>query len=159
MSKIRISNTSLCPLTHVVDMIGDKWCFLIIRDMIFHCAHTYSQFMDTDEGIATNILASRLKQLRQHEIISKHRNPYNGREFFYFLTDKGLDLTPVILQMIKWSGRHDADSILSDKHKWLLENRFDESVDQLRDLYLQSKARCLRDDCQIDHSKKAERLF
>lgn len=96
-----------CPIVFGLDTFGDKWTLLIIREMMLHGKKTYSDFQAADEGISTNILADRLKHLETEGVITKTRDPENGRSFNYSLTEKGLDLAPIVLEIIKWSGRHD----------------------------------------------------
>jgi DNA-binding HxlR family transcriptional regulator len=100
-------HTSGCPLAFALDIFGDRWSFLILREMMLRGKKTYSEFLEIDEGIATNILADRLKHLETDGLIRKTRDPENRRSFIYTLTDKGRDLAPVIIEMILWSGKHD----------------------------------------------------
>ena len=95
-----------CLIAHGIDIFGDRWTLLIIRDMMLYGKRTYGDFLGSDEEIATNILASRLKHLEAEGIVEKTRDPKNGRSFIYRLTGKGLALAPVILEIIRWSGNH-----------------------------------------------------
>jgi DNA-binding HxlR family transcriptional regulator len=95
-----------CPVTYGLDAFGDRWSLLVIRDMMLHGKKTYGDFLDADEHISTNILADRLKHLEAEGIIDKLQDPKNRRSFIYTLTEKGLDLAPVILETIRWSGKH-----------------------------------------------------
>lgn len=99
-----------CPIAFGLDVFGDKWSFLIIREIMLRGKKTYGEFLELEEGIATNILASRLKSLEINEVITKTRDPENRRSFIYNLTPKGLDLAPIIIEIILWSGRHDNSS-------------------------------------------------
>jgi len=99
--------SSGCPVAYGLDSFGDRWTLLVIRDMMVHGKRTYSEFLAADEQIATNILISRLKQLEADGIVNKERDPDNRRSFIYSLTAKGLDLAPVLLEIIRWSGKHD----------------------------------------------------
>lgn len=96
-----------CPVAFALDVFGDRWTLLVIRDMLLHGKRSYSEFMESEEHIASNILVSRLKQLEAEGIAVKTRDPENHRRFLYDLTEKGRDLVPVLLEMIRWSGRHD----------------------------------------------------
>jgi DNA-binding HxlR family transcriptional regulator len=87
-------------------MIGDRWSLLIIRDML-RGFRTYQQFLNSEEGIATNILADRLRKLESSEIISTSRDPGDRRKLIYKLTKKGLDLGPVLLELALWSARYE----------------------------------------------------
>ena len=101
---------SSCPVTFALDRLGDKWSLLIVRDLMFRGRNTYGDFLNSGEGIATNVLADRLKRLEAEGIIEKSRDPDNRRRFLYTLTDKGYDLTPVLLEMMRWSAKHDAQT-------------------------------------------------
>ncbi len=102
-------------MTYVLEILGDKWTFLILRDMLFKGCCRYKQFINSDEGVATNILADRLKKLVKHEVVTQCKDPENGRQKLYHLTDKGMDLIPAILHLVKWSGHHDPNTVLSTK--------------------------------------------
>jgi len=81
-----------------VEILGDRWSLLIIRDMMLRGFRTYKEFLDSYEGIATNILADRLRKLIAHGIIATQPDPSDGRKLFYLLTAKGLDLAPVLTE-------------------------------------------------------------
>lgn len=99
--------TSGCPITFALDTFGDRWSLLIIREIMLKGNKTYSDFLASDEGIATNILVDRLKHLEAEGIITKNRDPDNRRSFIYALTEKGLALMPIILEIVIWSGAYD----------------------------------------------------
>ncbi len=92
---------SVCPITNTLDVLGDKWTLLVVRDM-FLGKKTYGEFLASPEGIPTNILADRLKRLEQHGIID--RTPYQQSpvRYAYRLTSKGQQLSPVINAIIEW---------------------------------------------------------
>ncbi len=96
---------SNCPVNFGLETFGDKWSLLIIRDIVFWGKKTYGDFLKSDEGIATNILASRLTQLEREEIISKRPHPTDKRKDFYSLTEKGLELIPLLVEIVAWSGK------------------------------------------------------
>ncbi|MCI4664886.1 MAG: helix-turn-helix transcriptional regulator [Neomegalonema sp.] len=96
-----------CPIAFGLDVFGDRWTLLIIREMMFGEKKTYGEFLAADEAISTNILANRLKLLESEGIVDKRRDPQNFRSFLYELTPKGYDLAPVMLAIIDWSGKHD----------------------------------------------------
>src|ERR1700738_1070698 len=96
-----------CPLTASVEMLGDRWSLLILRDMMLRGFRTYKEFMQSYEGIATNILADRLKKLIAHGIITTEQDPSDGRKLIYVLTAKGIDLAPVLTEMVLWAARHE----------------------------------------------------
>jgi DNA-binding HxlR family transcriptional regulator len=96
-----------CPLNASVEMLGDRWSLLILRDMMLRGFRSYNQFLDSYEGIATNILANRLKRLIAHGIVTAQEDPSDGRRLIYVLTAKGLDLAPVLTEMVLWAGKHE----------------------------------------------------
>jgi len=96
-----------CPLNASVEMLGDRWSLLILRDMMLRGFRTYNQFLQSYEGIATNILANRLKRLVAHGILATQEDPSDGRKLIYLLTQKGIDLAPVMTEMVLWAARHE----------------------------------------------------
>jgi DNA-binding HxlR family transcriptional regulator len=96
-----------CPLNASVETLGDRWSLLIIRDMMLRGFRTYKEFLESFEGIATNILADRLRKLQAYGIITTERDPSDGRRLFYLLTAKGIDLAPVLTEMVLWAARHE----------------------------------------------------
>jgi DNA-binding HxlR family transcriptional regulator len=96
-----------CPLNASVEMLGDRWSLLIIRDMMIRGYRLFNEFLRSDEKIATNILADRLKRLEAYGIIRADRDPSDGRKFIYSLTAKGVDLAPVLTEMVLWAARHE----------------------------------------------------
>lgn len=97
---------SSCLIASALDLIGDKWSLLIIRDMLLHKKKTFKEILSSEEGIATNLLSSRLKLLASLDLISKSKLPGNKKENIYLLTEKGLDLTPIIMEIVLWSDKH-----------------------------------------------------
>ena len=97
-----------CPVAFGLDTFGDRWSLLVIREIMLRGKKTYSEFMEMDESIATNILIDRLKHLEAEGIVIKTRDPENRRSFVYTLTKKGRDLAPIMLEIIIWSGAHDS---------------------------------------------------
>jgi DNA-binding HxlR family transcriptional regulator len=98
---------SECPLNASVEMLGDRWSLLIIRDMMLRGACSYKEFLDCYEGIATNILADRLRRLMDYGIINTQPDPSDGRKIIYKLTQKGIDLAPVLTEMVLWAAAHE----------------------------------------------------
>jgi len=96
-----------CPLNASVEVLGDRWSLLIIRDMMLRGFRTYKEFLQSYERIATNILADRLRKLETHGIIASIRDPSDGRKLIYSLTPKGLDLAPVLTEMVLWAAAHE----------------------------------------------------
>ena len=108
MAKKRLPRRrSGCPLNASVEMLGDRWSLLIIRDMMLLGSRTFKEFLGSYEGIATNILADRLRKLEAYGIIRTEQDPFDGRKLIYQLTPKGIDLAPVLTEMVLWAGRHE----------------------------------------------------
>ena len=96
---------SNCPVNFGLEAFGDRWSLLIIRDIIFWGKKTYGDFLRSDEQIATNILAARLASLEASGIVTKIPHPNDKRKDVYQLTSKGLDLIPLMVEIISWSGK------------------------------------------------------
>jgi len=105
--KPKLKRRSGCPLNASVEMLGDRWSLLIIRDMMLRGFHTYKEFMECYEGIATNILADRLRKLVAYGIIVMKPDPSDGRKVIYLLTKKGIGLAPVLTEMVLWAAAHE----------------------------------------------------
>ncbi len=97
---------SLCPISLALDIFGDAWTLLIIRDLMFKGLSTFNGFLNAGEGIATNVLTDRLARLEAAGIVDKARDRDDARRFVYRLTAKGADLAPVLVQIVLWSARH-----------------------------------------------------
>lgn len=100
-----------CPITSAVDILGDKWMLVIVKQMLIEGKETFKDFTESEEAIATNILSDRLKQLEELGIIIKTKRPDNKKSNLYLLTDKGLALTPILTELATWS-----DHYLRDIH-------------------------------------------
>ena len=96
-----------CPINYALESFGDTWSLLIVRDIVYFGKKTYGEFLDSDEAISTNILASRLAELEEKGILLKTPNASDKRQEHYRLTEKGLDLIPILLEMANWSAQHD----------------------------------------------------
>jgi DNA-binding HxlR family transcriptional regulator len=121
---------SLCPLNASVEMLGDRWSLLIIRDMMVGGARTYKEFLNSHEKIATNVLADRLNRLKTFGIIAARRDPSDKRKLIYLLTAKGIDLAPVLTEMVLWAAAHEetgnqalVEAMRRDKQQFLAEVR------------------------------------
>ena len=91
-----------CPIASSLDIIGDKWSLLIIRDMLIKHKKTFKEISDSDEKIAPSILSARLKLLESYKLIFKTKMPDNKKENIYLLTEKGIRLTPIIIEFSLW---------------------------------------------------------
>jgi DNA-binding HxlR family transcriptional regulator len=103
----RTENKSHCPVNFALETFGDTWSLLIVRDIVFWGKRTYGEFLDSEEGIATNVLAARLAHLEQKGILARVPHETDGRKELYSLTEKGLALIPILLEMSGWSAQHD----------------------------------------------------
>ena len=99
-------NSNKCPITFALDIFGDKWSLIILRDILFKEKKYYGEFLSSSEKISTNILANRLLKLESEGLISKTRDPDNLSKYIYQLTQKGKDLLPLMLDMIEWSVKY-----------------------------------------------------
>lgn len=95
-----------CPLNTTLEVLGDRWSLLIVRDLMFKGRTTYKDFLAGGEGIATNVLADRLRRLETEGLIEKGRDAADARRLIYRLTPKGLALAPVLVEMIVWGAGH-----------------------------------------------------
>ncbi|MEM9587122.1 MAG: helix-turn-helix domain-containing protein [Planctomycetota bacterium] len=96
-----------CPIRYSASIFGDRWCLLILRDLIFLQARHYADFLNAGEGISTNILAARLATLESEGLVEKQPDPEHGKRFIYQLTNKGLDLVPAFLEIVRWANKWD----------------------------------------------------
>jgi len=101
-----IKKRSDCPISSSLDIWGDKWSLLIVRDLVFAKQCTYGDFLKSDEKIATNILASRLQMLETNGIITKQDHPESKAKVLYKLTEKGVDLLPIMIEINLWADKY-----------------------------------------------------
>jgi DNA-binding HxlR family transcriptional regulator len=108
MSKKRVKqHRSGCPVSVSLEIFGDRWSLLIIRDLMVRGYRTFKEFEDAGEGIASNILADRLRKLRKAGIVDSETDVRDRRQLNYHLTEKGIDLAPVLLELLIWGARHE----------------------------------------------------
>lgn len=100
-----------CPFTSALDILGDRWMLVIVKQILIEGKETFKDFTEADEAIATNILTTKLKFLEEAGIIIKTQRPGNKKTNHYVLTEKGLALTPVLVELALWS-----DEYLRDIH-------------------------------------------
>ena len=116
------TNRSDCPLTNVLDIVGDKWSLLVIRD-IFMGKKTFTEFLKSPEKIATNILANRLELLTNKGLLEVTKLPYDQKTKIYYLTDTGIDMYPIIYEMMQWSKRNLNKKFGPKGEQWLEETK------------------------------------
>ncbi len=111
----QIKRKSDCPINFALEIFGDRWTFLIVRDLMFKGKHFYGEFLLSEEGIATNILSDRLSLLESNGIINKSSDPRHKQKIMYCLTQKGIDLVPLLVEVIMWSAKYDKNSAVDLK--------------------------------------------
>jgi DNA-binding HxlR family transcriptional regulator len=105
--KPKSNRRSGCPVSISLETFGDRWSLLIIRDLMVRGLRTFKEFEESGEGIATNILTDRLRRLEETGIIIAGADQTDGRRVNYRLTEKGIDLAPVLLELLIWGARHE----------------------------------------------------
>lgn len=118
-----IKQRSDCPLSYTLDFFGDKWSLLIIRDMMLEEKSTYGDFLSSKEKIATNILADRLSMLEQNGFVTKQVAEDKKSKFVYTLTEKGIDLVPVVMEIGLWGSKYNPPGIKNELMNALREDR------------------------------------
>ncbi|MBY6240338.1 helix-turn-helix domain-containing protein [Methylosinus sp. Sm6] len=98
---------SNCPLNVCLEIFGDRWTLLIVRDLLFKQRYEFKDYLAAKEKIASNILSDRLRRLEENQIITKSVHPTDARRVDYRLTDKGLDLAPLLFEMALWATKHE----------------------------------------------------
>lgn len=129
--KTRSKHRSGCPVSISLEILGDRWSLLIVRDLMVRGFRNFKDFEDSGEGIATNILADRLRRLQSAGIITSEPGETDGRRVNYRLTEKGIDLAPVLLELLIWGARYEETSapcalmaaMARDRDKVLAETR------------------------------------
>jgi len=112
-----------CPISVALDIIGDRWTLLIVRDLLFKDRDEFGAFLQSEERIATNVLADRLRKLEAHGIVSKVPHASDARKSQYRLTDRGLDLAPILVDLIVWAARYEKTAAPPKVLKRMLEDR------------------------------------
>jgi DNA-binding HxlR family transcriptional regulator len=103
----RETRRSRCPIAISLELFGDRWSLLIVRDLMFKGYRSFTEFAAAGEGIATNILADRLERLEAANVIARRVDAGDGRKAVYRLTTKGIELAPVLIEMVIWAARHE----------------------------------------------------
>ena len=131
MAKAKQTWRSGCPVNVALEIFGDRWSLLVIRDLMVRGYRTFKEFQEAGEGIATNILAERLKKLEATGLLEAEAQESDRRRSNYRLTEKGIDLAPVLLELLIWATRHEKtgascaviDTMEKDRTKVLAEAR------------------------------------
>ena len=130
-----------CPITSAIDVLGDKWTLVLVKQMLFEDKKTFKDFMEGEEAIATNILSSRLKMLEDYNVIRKEKLPSNKKTNIYLLTEKGLGLVPTIIELTLWSDGHIRDfnpTMTADHRMEILRKNKEESIQTIIESYKRS---------------------
>lgn len=126
------NSRSSCPLVNILDILGDKWSLIIVRD-IFHGKKSYGEFLASPENISTSVLASRLKLLERADLI-KHRLSLSDKKVkFYYLTDRGIDLYPILYEMSYWSKRNLDKEFFPIAEQWFKRYKSINSIEAIKD--------------------------
>ena len=138
-----------CPITSALDIIGDKWSLVVIKQMLFEGRTTFKDFVQSPEAIATNILSVRLKMLEDFGIINKQKLPSNKKTNIYTLTQKGLSLTPVLIELTLWSKYNiqefNPDLNLDEQLEWVEKNK-KKAFNKIIENYNKHKESLLKDN-------------
>ncbi len=130
-----------CPITSALDIMGDKWSLVLIKQMLFEGKTTFKDFSVSQESIASNILTNRLKMLEEFDIIYKEKLPNNRKTNIYLLTNRGLALTPVLLELTLWSRDNIQEfnpNLNLDEQLGFVEKNKEQAYRQIKDTYLEN---------------------
>jgi DNA-binding HxlR family transcriptional regulator len=99
-----------CPIVNALDLLGDRWTLVIVRDLMFRGFREFGQFLAAGEGISTNILTERLERLQCAGLVVRADHPGDGKKYLYRLTEKGVDLAPLLIELVLWGAKHVPDT-------------------------------------------------
>ena len=118
-----INRRSECPISYTMDIFGDKWTMLIMRDLLLYGKDSFSEFLGSDEKIATNILTDRLNVLLQEGFVTKHTSPTNKSKFLYRPTEKAIEIIPILSEITLWAEKYNPDGAPASIVEPLKKNR------------------------------------
>jgi DNA-binding HxlR family transcriptional regulator len=104
-----------CPIDFALTLFGDRWSLLLLRNMALLGKRRYSEFLEAPEGISTNILANRLRSLQDCDLIRKYPDPVDRKAAIYLPTDKGLELMPILVEMLRWGSKNLENPMITDE--------------------------------------------
>ena len=107
---MKASKRSACPISYSLELLGDRWTCLVLRDLVFRDRRYFQEFLESPEGIASNVLTERLNRLEAGGIIRKEQDPGDRRRHVYSMTEAGLDLIPLLVELTIWGATHDPES-------------------------------------------------
>lgn len=119
----RTDRKSHCPVNFALETVGDPWSLLVVRDIVFHGKHTFGEFLNAEERITTSVLADRLATLVRTGILTKIRSATDGRKESYSLTEKGIALIPVLVELANWGVSYDPEVVTNSL--WVSKARTD----------------------------------
>jgi DNA-binding HxlR family transcriptional regulator len=125
-----------CPIAGALDILGDRWSLLILRDTVFRGFREYGQFLTAGEGIATNILAERLERLTCAGLLVRQEHPTDGKKFLYRLSEKGVDLVPALIELAVWGAKYVPDNAAPPEVIHQMRTAREKMVRQLRETLL-----------------------
>lgn len=125
-----------CPIVGALDLVGDRWSLVIVRDLMFRGFREYGQFIAAGEGIATNILAERLERLTCAGVIMRAEHPSDGKKYVYRLTEKGVDLAPLMVELALWGSKYVPDNAAPTAVVHQMRTARNKVIQQLRDSLL-----------------------
>ncbi|MDO5979994.1 winged helix-turn-helix transcriptional regulator [Flavivirga spongiicola] len=132
--KKNIKKRSECPISSSLDLFGDKWSLLIIRDLVFSGLHFYNEFLESGEGIATNILSDRLKKLEENGFITSEKYEHQKTKKLYQLTEKGIGLIPILIEMIAWGFQNDETLLIPEERISILDRIWNDKDTLIKDI-------------------------
>jgi DNA-binding HxlR family transcriptional regulator len=110
MSEKLPERRSDCPISYALDFVGDRWTLIVLRDLILGGKRRFQEFVASNEKIASNILSNRLKLLERAGLVTRTKDPAHRRSVIYTPTEKGVDLLPIILELVHWGAKYDPKS-------------------------------------------------
>ncbi len=140
MTKTNQISRSSCPISCALDILGDKWTLLVIRDLIFFRKRYFGDFQNSPEKISTNVLSDRLKKLEKDHILLRCRDPTNARKIIYMPTEKCLDLVPPIIELLRWGAKYVPESNAHENLVQRFEQNPAEFMAEIRRSYLEDEA-------------------
>jgi len=143
--QLKAKPRSGCPVSVSLEIFGDRWSLLIVRDLMIRGYRTFKEFAESGEGVATNILADRLEKLESTGIITTEVDEADRRRVNYRLTQKGIDLAPVLLELLIWGGRHENTEAPCALIEKMVQNR-EALLDEVRRLWRERDPKPLQVD-------------
>jgi DNA-binding HxlR family transcriptional regulator len=113
---VKPTKRSKCPISGALEVFGDRWTLLVLRDMVFYDRRYFQDFLESPEGIATKVLADRLARLEEQGLVEKRPDPADRRRSVYSLTEQGLGVIPVLLELRVWGSVHDPSTWIGSEY-------------------------------------------